>query len=291
MARGGIVAGLAGILALVLGGCSTSGLAVKSFTPVLKNTVDATLRSDDPDLVGDGLPTSLLLIEGMRETSPGNRELAELGGLLYFAYAFAFVEDVDVTRASSLYTRGLDHSWSAFHRPELEHAIREGTFDELAAAVAKLGKDDAPSLLWVCANWGMWIQLNLEQPRAAADLARLLPLAQRVADLDDTMFWGMPRILLGALHAGRPVTLGGNPDRSRAEFERAFAVSNRNMLLAQVFYAKFWCVQTFDQEAFTSALREVLDAPPGALPDAELLNRIAQRKAQALLARAEEIFE
>ena len=291
MARGRFGAGIAGVLALVLGGCSTSGLAVRSFTPVLKNTVDATLRSDDPDLVGDGLPTSLLLIEGMLDTSPGNRELAELGGLLYFAYAFAFVEDVDTARASNLYARGLDHAWSAFHRPELEHAIREGTFDELAAAVPRIDKGDAPALLWVCANWGMWIQLNLEKPRAAADLARLLPLAERVAALDESAYWGMPRILLGALHAGRPVTLGGNPDRSRAEFERAFELSHRNMLLAQVFFAKFWCVQTFDSEAFTSALREVLDAPPGGLPDAELLNRIAQRKAKALLARAEEIFE
>lgn len=282
---------LTGLLAIVLGGCSTSGLAVKSFAPVLRNTVDATLRSDDPDLVGDGLPTSLLLIEGMSETSPGNREIAELGGLLYFAYAFAFVEDTAPERASGLYSRGLGHAWRSFHRPALEHAIREGTFDEVSAAIERVSRDDAEALLWVCANWGMWIQLNLEKPRAAADLARLLPLAERVASLDETLYWGMPRILLGALHAGRPVTLGGNPDRSRAEFERAFAVSDRNMLLAQVFFAKFWCVQTFDAEAFASALREVLDAPPGKLPDAELLNRIAQRKAQALLPRAEEIFE
>ncbi len=278
-------------LALALAGCSTSGLAVKSFTPVLENTVDATLRSDDPELVAQGLPTSLLLIEGMAETSPGNRDVAELGGLLYFAHAFAFVEDESPERASNLYARGLEHAWRAFDRPDLERAVRDGTFDELAAALAKVREDDAEPLLWVCANWGMWIQLNLEKPRAAADLARLLPLAERVAALDETLYWGMPRILLGALHAGRPVTLGGNPERSRAEFERAFAVGHRNMLLAQVFFARFWCVQTFDAEAFASSLREVLDAPPGALPEAELLNRIARRKAEDLLARAEEIFE
>ena len=63
------------------------------------------------------------------------------------------------------------------------------------------------------------------------------------------------------------------------------------MLLAQVFLAKTWSVQTFDPESFRSSLREVLDAPPGRLPEAELLNRIAQRKARILLARSEEIFE
>lgn len=276
---------------LAAAGCSTSRIAVRSMTPVLENTVTAALRSDDPDLVGDGLPTSLLLLEGMLETSPGRRDVAQLAGLLSFAEAFAFLEDESPERASRLYRRGLEHSWSAFGRAGIERAIRDGTFEELHAALPGIRRDDAEALLWVCANWAMWIELNREQPRAAADLARLLPLAERVADLDEELFWGMPRILLGALHAGRPVTLGGDPVRSRAEFERAFAISGRNLLLAQVFFARFWCVQTFEAEAFETSLREVLDAPPGLLPDAELLNRIARRKAEALLARAEEIFE
>ena len=38
-------------------------------------------------------------------------------------------------------------------------------------------------------------------------------------------------------------------------------------------------------------LREALDASPGALPEAELLNRIARIQAESLLARSEEIFE
>ena len=50
-------------------------------------------------------------------------------------------------------------------------------------------------------------------------------------------------------------------------------------------------LQAFDAGTFESSLREVLDAQPGALPEAELLNRIARVKAEALLARTEEIFE
>ena len=57
----------------------------------------------------------------------------------------------------------------------------------------------------------MWIQLNLGDPSAIADFARVMPLAERVAVLDDELFWGMPRILLGAMHASRPTLLGGNP--------------------------------------------------------------------------------
>lgn len=293
MSRVGALGRLAGLLlgTALASGCSTSRIAVGSITPVLRNTVKEALRSDDLQLVGDGLPASLLLLDGMAATSPGNRELVTLDSMLYFAYAFAYVEDEAPERATGLYRRGLEHGWRAFGKPDLERAIREGTFDEANAAVAKLRRKDAEPLLWVCANWGMWVQLNLQQPRAAADLARLLPLAERVAALNDSLYWGMPRILLGALHAGRPVTLGGNPARSAAEFDRAFAISGRNMLLAQVFFAKFYSVQSFDAKAFEASLREVLDAPPGGLPDAELLNRIARRKAEALLARTDEIFE
>jgi hypothetical protein len=260
-------------------------------TPVLENTVDAALRCEDPRLVEEALPTSLLLLEGMIETNPDNREIEVLASMLYFAYAFAYVEEEDPERASWLYEQGSEHGWAALDRLETERAIREGTFDEVDRALAELEDEDAEALLWAAANWGLWIQLNLESPSAVADLARLMRLAERVAELDETLFWGMPRILLGAMHAGRPVMLGGNPTRALAEFERAFTISGRNLHLAQVFFAKTYCVQTFDPDAFDSSLREVLDAPPGMLPEAELLNRIARRQAGTLLARAEDLFE
>lgn len=274
-----------------LSGCSSSRMAVGFMTPVLDDTVDAALRNGDTALVVDALPTSILLVDGMLRTDPDNRELARIGSLLHFAYAFAYVEAQDADRASDLYARGHELGWQALDRPDIEQAVRKGTFAELGKAVTSLGEKDAESLLWICANWGMWIQLNLDLPAAAADLARLMPLAERLATIDDTLFWGMPRILLGALHAGRPVVLGGNLDRARAEFDRAFEISHRNLLIAQVFFAKTWCVQAFDAEAFETSLREVIDAPTGILPEAEFLNRIAVLQARSLLAERAKIFD
>jgi hypothetical protein len=275
----------------ILSGCSTSRLTVDLMVPVLQNTTEVALRSEDPELVGDALPTSILLLEGMLETHPGQRDVAVLASMMYFAYAFGYVEDEDPLRAVALYDRGREVAWRGFADPETERAVREGTFDELGAALEDVRLSDAEPLLWVAANWGMWIQQNLEDPGAVADVARVMPLAERVAELDETLFWGMPRILIGTMHASRPVMLGGDPKRSREEFERAFAISDRNLLLGLVFFAKSWCVQSFDAGAFESSLREVLDAEPGTLPEAELLNRIARVKAEALLARSEEIFE
>lgn len=290
MKRGAIAAGLLAV-AMLGSGCSSSRMAVGFMTPVLEDTVDSALRNDDPILVVDALPTSILLVDGMLRTDPGNRDLAAVGSMLDFAYAFAHLESEDPARAPRYYARGAELGWRSLGRPDLERAIRKGTFAELAEATRKLGDDDAEALLWICANWGMWIQLEIRDPAAAADLARLMPLAERLAEIDDTLFWGMPRILLGALHAGRPVILGGNLERAKTEFDRAFEISHGNLLIGKVFFARTWCVQSFDADAFDRSLREVLDAPPGLLPEAEFLNRIAVRKAEQLLAEGAEIFE
>jgi hypothetical protein len=277
--------------AILLSACSTSKLAVGSMVPVLENTSKAAMRADDPALVEDALPTSILLLEGMHETDPGNHDVARLASMFDFAHAFGFLESVDTLRASSLYDKGRTMGWKALDRPEIEQAIRSGTLDEMHAALPKLKKDDAPAMLWTAANWAGWMQLNLQDPTAAADFSRLLPFAERLAELDDTAYWGMPRVLLGSIHAARPVALGGNLERARTEFDRAYAISGRNLLLAQVFEAKTYCVQAFDATCYESRLREVLDAPAKPLPDAELLNQIARREASRLIERTEEIFE
>jgi hypothetical protein len=259
--------------------------------PVLENTATAALRSDDPALVEDALPTSILLLEGMHETDPGNHDIARLAAMLDFAHSFAFLEPVDTLRASSLYDKGRNMGWSALDEPKLESAIRSGTLDEMRAALGKLEEDHAPAMLWIAANWAGWMNLNLHDPTAAADISRLLPFTERLAEVDETAYWGMPRVLLGAIHAARPVALGGNLERSRSEFDRAYAISGRNLLLAQVYEAKTYCVQAFDADCYTTRLREVLDAPAKSLPDAELLNQIARREASRMIERTEEIFE
>ena len=110
----------------LLAGCSTSRIAVNLMVPILENTTDAALRSPDARLVGDAMPTTLILLEGMLETHPRQKEVARLASMMYFAYAFGFVEDKDPTRASGLYDRGRELGWRAFADDERESAIREG---------------------------------------------------------------------------------------------------------------------------------------------------------------------
>ena len=105
------------LIVLHAAGCSTSRLAVDVMTPVLENTAKAAMRSNDPVLVGDALPASILLVEGMLETHPGQAEVARLAAMLYFSYGFAFVEAEDPERASALYERGSALGWLALAKP------------------------------------------------------------------------------------------------------------------------------------------------------------------------------
>ncbi|NNE44170.1 MAG: hypothetical protein HKN12_08165, partial [Gemmatimonadetes bacterium] len=63
MGRGFCTFGTLGVLVAALtlsAGCSTSRLTVNLMVPVLSNTMDVALRSDDPQLVKEALPTSIL---------------------------------------------------------------------------------------------------------------------------------------------------------------------------------------------------------------------------------------
>ena len=86
-------------------GCSPSSLAISSvMVPVLDNSRDAALASDDVELFRDAAPANLFLLEGLIGTEPNNVDLRVNAGILYFSYAFAFLEDINPGRASGLYT-------------------------------------------------------------------------------------------------------------------------------------------------------------------------------------------
>ena len=112
----------------------------------------------------------------------------------------------------------------------------------------------------------------------------------RVLELDPGYFLGMPHVMRGTLEASKPVVTGGKPEIAREQFDQAFAISGRKLLIFQVFYAEYYCRQQLDEEGFVAALREVLDAPPDLEPEYRLLNEVAKKKAAILMERKDELF-
>ena len=89
-------------------GCSTSKMAVGAMVPIIENSKEAALASDDIRTFKDASPSNLFLIEGLIRTDPKNDALRLSAAMLYFSYAF-LIEEEDAVYASKLYLRGLDH--------------------------------------------------------------------------------------------------------------------------------------------------------------------------------------
>lgn len=279
------------VVLILTSGCTlTRKIAVGSMVPILQNTVSGARERSDIDLVENGLPANLLLLDGLIRTEPRNAPLLTLGSYLYFGYALGFVEEKAARAASGYYELGRDYGLRALERHNAFRRGRTGSLDDFGRGVRSLQKRDVPAIAWTCANWGRWLSLNLDSPAAIAEMPRLEALLDRLLGLDPTFEHGLPHALRGTYDALRPQMFGGNPESARRHFEEAFRISGRKMLLYHVFYAEFYCRQMLDESCFLETLHEVEAAPDDLLPDSRLFNQIARRRAQRLEARREELF-
>jgi hypothetical protein len=271
-------------------GCSTTKLAVGSMVPILEESMAAGQSSSDLQLVEDGIPGNLVLLDGLIRTDP-RPELLTMGARLYFSYAFAFVEDTDPERASGLYAIGRDYGKRALaRRKEFARAFEQGSAEVVAEAAEDLDQDDVPELVWTAAAWAGWANLNLEDPAAVADLPLVEALLMRAIELDEGYLYGIPHLLLGTFHAARPPALGGDQERAQRHFTRARELGQGNLLLVPVFEAKYYARAILDPALYDRLLDEALSAPLDRAPDIRLLNAVAQRKARDLQAAKDEYF-
>ncbi len=272
------------------GGCSTTKLAVGSMVPILEESVAAGQSSADLELMEDGIPGNLVLLDGLIRTDP-RPELLVMGARLYFSYAFAFVEDEDPERAAALYATGRDYGKRALARQkEIARAFDSGSPEALADAVEDLDQEDVPELVWTAAAWAGWANLNLEDPAAVADLPLVETLLTRAIELDEGYLYGISHLLLGTFHAARPPALGGDQERAQRHFARARELGQGNLLLVPVFEAKYYARAILDPALYDRLLDEALSAPLDRAPDIRLLNAVAQRKARDLQAAKDEYF-
>jgi len=276
----------------LLSGCGlTRKLAVGTMTPILQESIEASYRDRDLKTIRRAIPGNLILLRGLCESEPGDRELRRMAAELYFSYAMGFIEDEDSEWASALYQEGLRlgreglsrRSW--FRRAEKA----AGSLPD-STALANLPAGDAPLLFWTLANWSGWISLNLSSPEAVAQLPRLQAYLEALLRVAPDYFLGMPRVLMGSIETLRPRMLGGNPEEGQRQFQEAFRVSGRKMLYFQVAYARYYCRQMLDEECFDTTLEEVLNAPPDLLPEYRLFNEVAKEKARHLQEIRDELF-
>ena len=112
----------------------------------------------------------------------------------------------------------------------------------------------------------------------------------RCLEADRYYFFGGPDRYFGAFFAIAPTYAGGDLQRSGEHFQESIR-RYPDYFGTHVLYAENYAVKTQNRQLFEQELNLVINGNPEGLPDAAPENRVEQRKARELLARADELFE
>ena len=267
---------LALISTLILGGCVS--MATQHMA---QNLSQAMLNQSDPEVVRQGAPAYLLLVDALIADNPQDTAQLVAGAELYGAYAGGLV--TDQARQRSLTTRAMDYASRAFcPRQAAVCAAREQSYDQFSTAVAEMSMRDPLLLYSYSSSWAGWIQAHQGDWNAVAELPRVELLLQRLVDEYPDYARGRAQLYLAIMRTLLPASLGGKPELGRRHFELAIKYSQGLDLMAKVEFARRYARLVFDQELHQKLLQEVL-ASESRQPGLTLSNVLAQQQAAMLL--------
>lgn len=280
--------GVAALLAAVV--LLSQGCASLVIPPMVGPVVKNLNRQSDLELVCDGAPSYLLLFDSLLVSDPDNARLLLHGAQAYTAYASLMPECGRPERAVVLGEKAKAYGLRLLGTHQTLGGAAQIPFAEFSEALQSVGPGEVEKLFWSGYGWATWIGFSKGASAAVADLPKVEQLMLRVLALDETFYHGGAHLFLGIYYGSRPVMLGGKPDVSQAHFEKALALGDRRFLPTLVAYAEYYARQTQDRELFVRLLEEALAFDLALAPDLTLPNVLAKRRAQKLLAQADEFF-
>ena len=246
------------------------------------------MNQNDPEIVKDGAPAYLLLIDSFIEGDPDNEDMLRAGAGLYGVYAAVFVEDPE--RAGRLAQRARNYGERALcERKRSLCGLADRPYENFVTSLQSLGPRDVPAFYAFTVSWLISIKANSSDWSALADLPKVEAALERLVELDETYERGSAHLYLGILQTLRPPALGGEPEEGRQHFERAIALSEGKDLGVKVEYARGYARLLYDRELHDRLLREVL-AADAEEPGLTLLNVLAKDQAEELLRSGEDYF-
>ena len=281
---------MAAFLALFFAsGCAS---LMKNVTrPMLDNLINSAMKQQDPELVREGAPAYLLMIDGFIEGSPKDPDILSAAAQLYSAYVSAFLVDKNPGRARLMSEKARDYAFRAmFIENKQFAALWDKPFQEFLPVVKTIKAEDKKLLFQVISTWATYIQTHREDWNNIADVSKVEALTRRLLEIDETYFYGSGHLYIGVLETLLPAELGGKTEDAKAHFERAIEISGGKFLQAQVMYAQCYAKLVYDRPLHDRLLKQVLDTPADVVPELTLVNTLAKERAEHLLAEADDYF-
>ena len=270
----------------VLAGCAT--VVASAGSGLAGNLTVAMMNQDDPDIVRDGAPAYLLMLDSFVEGSPENADVLAAAAELYSAYGVVFVDEP--SRAQRLTAR----AWSYGQRVMcLTNKKVCGSWNEPYADYVDTLKwvkpKEVDALYTFALSWIAFIQAHSDDFTALARLPQVEATLHKVQDLDESYQQAKVEHYLGVLNTIRPPALGGDFEAGLAHFERALQLAGKQDLSIKVDFARYYARTLYERELHDRLLTEVLDADP-VQRGYTLFNSLAQEDALALLNSADDYF-
>jgi hypothetical protein len=272
--------------AALMSGCAT--VVATAGSNVAGNLNVAILNQDDPELVRDGAPAYLLMLDSVVTGAPDNTAALSAAAELYAAYGVVFVDDP--VRARKLTTRARAYGRRALctTRKSLCEMWDEN-YEDFLHRLEEISVKEVPALYTFALSWIAYIQAHSDDyaalaklPLAQASLLRVQELAPHYKESDVEHY-------LGVLDTVRPPALGGDFESGKRHFERSIELSGGRDLSVVVDYSRYYARTLYDRELHDRLLQDVLNSDPRQ-EGYVLFNTLAQETAQELLDSADDYF-
>jgi TRAP transporter T-component len=287
------------IFSMIAGGCNLKRIVINSSYLMVEEAQASFFEEPDTQFALDAAPANLKLIEGMARGVPENGEIQLAAAKMLSMYAFGFLEDCcsdeDVQeksneRARGFYLRGRSHAIRTLDLESDFSSLMDKDLDTFTAGLSEYDEDQVPALFWAAFSWGLYINVSRSDISAVAALPKVAAMAERVAQLDESYFYGGAHMFLMVFYGSMGKALGGDPDKAKAHFEKAWELGGGKFLMTKYLFAKYYCQQTLDRELFEKLAAEILDAPDDLLPEQRLPNALAKEKVARMLSAADDVF-
>jgi hypothetical protein len=225
----------------------------------------------------------------MVEGWPENDRLLLAAAQAYSSFASLLAEENETVFRDVLLSRSKAYALRALARRGVADP-QNAPFDRFEQAVHRTGAADLPYVFWAASCWAGWAVRNMDSVETLAELPRIEALMRRALALDEGYYYGGPHLFFGIWYASRPPVAGGSLERAAEHFARARESARNRFLMTEVYFAEIYARKTLDRELFIGTLEAVLSTPTDVAPELTLLNTIARRRAERLIAQADELF-
>jgi len=288
---------------VLIAGCSIKQMAVNSMADALSADQTSVFAiDDDPELVGEALPFALKSMEAILQATPQHRKLliATCAGFVQYGHAYVLqpaeaLENENLqaarkirARAKRLFLRARQYGIQAL---ELGHpGFSETIFNDPAAAVENMDREDVAALYWTGVAWGSAISAAKNDMSLIGDLPIVTAIMEKALKLDPDWHNGAIHEFFIVYDSARSEAEGGGIASIEYHFNRAMELSQGRSISPLVLLAQSACIKQQNRQRFESLLKQSLAIDANRYPEYRLANIMAQRKARYLLDNVDAFF-